>query len=218
MMEHLNGKNAELVYADALDGKMSSAKIESADLVAHGEDTPAYAVLQSYDLLNTSFRKEHFDDIFEENDLKPNSSHSHNFQKRLLWGVYWTPGCGLMIYNAFNTEVTVPPGSLCCFTNSDNDYLFARPGVHNICDPFLKRVRNPMLVPNNGEVISHGNRVVVTIPQGKLGYATDMGQPVLLPPGLHAWKSETLRYERTYNLDNHVIEVGPYTILTVDEG
>jgi len=90
--------------------------------------------------------------------------------------------------------------------------------VHNICDPFLKRVRNPMLVPNNGEVISHGNRVVVTIPQGKLGYATDMGQPVLLPPGLHAWKSETLRYERTYNLDNHVIEVGPYTILTVDEG
>mmetsp|Transcript_8557 Transcript_8557/g.12213 ORF Transcript_8557/g.12213 Transcript_8557/m.12213 type:complete len:218 (+) Transcript_8557:30-683(+) len=217
-MELSSSKYTGPVYDDALDGKMFSVKIGSADLVSRGEDTPAYAVLQSYGLLNTSFRKEHFEDIFEENDLKPNSSHSHNFQKRLLWGVYWTPGCGLMIYNAFNTEVTVPPGSLCCFTNSDNDYLFARPGVYNISDQFTKKVGNPTLVPNNGEVISHGNRVVVTIPQGKLGYATDMGQPVLLPPGLHAWKSETLRYECTYSLENHVIEIGPYTILTVNEG
>ena len=67
-------------------------------------------------------------------------------------------------------------------------------------------------------MVEHGNRTIVTVPQGTLGYATDRGQPVLLPPGLHSWKSETLRYERMYELDDHVIEMGPYTILTVDEG
>mmetsp|Transcript_7285 Transcript_7285/g.9910 ORF Transcript_7285/g.9910 Transcript_7285/m.9910 type:complete len:546 (-) Transcript_7285:197-1834(-) len=217
-MTKSNGNATEVAYADAITEKIPSDKIHKIDRVAHGEDTPAYAALQSYGLLNTSFRKGHFDDIFEENDLKPNSSHSRAFLKRLAWGVHWTPGCGWMLYNTFNTEVTVPPGCVCCFTNSENEYLFARPGVHAITDPFLKKVGFPTLVPATGEVIRHGNRVIVTIPQGRLGYATDMGQPVLLPPGLHSWKSETLRYECTYSLDDHVIEVGPYTILTVDEG
>lgn len=54
--------------------------------------------------------------------------------------------------------------------------------------------------------------------QGELGYATDRGQPVLLPPGVHSWTSETLKYEKTHNLSNHLIRVGPYTIVTVDEG
>ena len=51
-----------------------------------------------------------------------------------------------------------------------------------------------------------------------LGYATDKGQPVLLPPGLHSWKSDTMTFVRSYDLNEHVIEVGPYTIVTVDEG
>jgi len=110
----------------------------------------------------------------------------------------------------------VPPGCLCCFIDNDNNYLFGKPGIHNITDPFLQQVGYP--IPVQQQVIEHGNRTVVTIPQGKLGYATDMGQPVLLPPGLHSWTSETLRYERTFGLDEHIIEVGPYTILTVDEG
>lgn len=66
--------------------------------VAHGEDTPAYAVLQACGLLNTSYRKDEFDDIFEAKDLVPNSSRDQNFKKQLKWGVHWTPGCGFMIY------------------------------------------------------------------------------------------------------------------------
>lgn len=116
----------------------------------------------------------------------------------------------------FNTEVVVPPGHVCCFIDNDNNYSFARPGIHNITDPFLQQVGFP--IPVQQQVIEHGNRTVVTIPQGTLGYATDMGQPVLLPPGLHSWTSETLRFQRTFGLDEHIIEVGPYTILTVDEG
>ena len=59
---------------------------------------PAYALLNSYDLLSTNFRKSRFEDIFEERDLSPNSSLGKNFIKRWKWGVYWTPGCGLIVY------------------------------------------------------------------------------------------------------------------------
>merc|ERR1711871_1625564 len=46
----------------------------------------------------------------------------------------------------------------------------------------------------------------------------DMGQPVLLPPGLHQWQSQTLRYIKSVDLNNTIIKLGPYTILTVDAG
>jgi hypothetical protein len=105
---------------------------------------------------------------------------------------------------------------VCRFIDSENNYIFAMPGVHNIYDPFLQQCGHP--IPVYKDPVEHGNRTIVTIPQGKLGYAVDMGHPVLLPPGLHSWTSETLRYERTLALDKHVIEIGPYTILTVDEG
>lgn len=80
----------------------------SSDPVAHGEDTPAYAVLQAYGLLNTSYRKESFDDIFEPCDLTPNSSLEKNFWKRMLWGVYWTPGCGYLTYVRTRNQTVEP--------------------------------------------------------------------------------------------------------------
>jgi len=113
--------------------------------------------------------------------------------------------------------VIIPPGYVCCFVDEDNNYVFARPGIHNITNPFIKRVSHPRQV-GHGKVIVHGNRTIVTVPQGMIGYATDMGQPVLLPPGMHSWMSETLIFEKMFPLDNHIIRLGPYTILTVDEG
>ena len=122
----------------------------------------------------------------------------------------------------FNKEVIVPPGYVCCFTDEDDNYLFAKPGVHNIQDPFLKQRGAPVPLHgtvNQRNIIEHGDRTCVTVPQGMLGFATDMGQPMLLPPGLHSWKSDTARFERMYRLDDTpVLQVGPYTILTVDEG
>merc|ERR550514_1707497 len=46
----------------------------------------------------------------------------------------------------------------------------------------------------------------------------DNGQPVLFPPGIHVWTSETLDFVKNIPLDDHVIKIGPYTLLTVDEG
>ncbi len=121
-----------------------------------------------------------------------------------------------------NREIIVPAGHISCFTDEDNNYVFAKPGVHNIQDPFLKQVSQP--IPIHGaeyqrNVIEHGNRTVVTVPQGMLGIASDMGQPLLLPPGLHSWISETIRFDRMYRLDDApILQIGPYTILTVDDG
>jgi len=46
----------------------------------------------------------------------------------------------------------------------------------------------------------------------------DMGQPVLLPPGMHQWKSSTMMFEKCIDLNQACISLGPYTLLTVDKG
>ena len=55
----------------------------------------------------------------------------------------------------------------------------------------------------------------MTVPQGNLGFATDQGEPVLLPPGLHYIQSDTLAYERAFDLSEQVVQLGPYTCITV---
>ena len=66
--------------------------------------------------------------------------------------------------------------------------------------------------------IAHGDRTIVIVEQGYIGYAMDNGQPVLLPPGIHVWTSDSRHFVNSYPLDDHIIKLGPYTILTVDEG
>jgi len=56
------------------------------------------------------------------------------------------------------------------------------------------------------------------VEQGFLGLAFDNGQPVLLPPGIHVWTSDTLSYKKAISLDQHMVHLGPYTLITVDEG
>ena len=58
----------------------------------------------------------------------------------------------------------------------------------------------------------------MTVPQGNLGFALDQGEPVLLPPGLHYIKSDTLSYKRAFDLSEQVVKLGPFTCITVDEG
>jgi len=99
--------------------------------------------------------------------------------------------------------------------NDKNEYLFAQPGMHNISSLFIRAVSPP--IPLRGH-IQHGNPTIVVIEQGYIGYATDNGQPVLLPPGIHVWTSESLDYHKSVGLQDHLIRLGPYTVITVDEG
>jgi hypothetical protein len=63
----------------------------------------------------------------------------------------------------------------------------------------------------------HRTRAVI-VEQGFVGYAMDNGQPVLLPPGIHVWTSESLHYKESIPLNQNVISLGPQTLITVDEG
>merc|ERR1719262_1770519 len=96
-----------------------------------------------------------------------------------------------------------------------NEYLFMQPGMHNIRTIYMRQTGAP--VPLRGH-IQHGNRTIAIVEQGYLGYAQDNGQPVLLPPGIHVWTSESLFFIRPVALDNHIVELGPMTLVTVDEG
>jgi len=68
------------------------------------------------------------------------------------------------------------------------------------------------------QVIEYGNLTIVTVREGNVGLAFDIGQPVILPPGLHQWKSDTLKFSEMIDLSAAVIRIGPVTLLTVDEG
>merc|ERR1719343_1189262 len=88
--------------------------------------------------------------------------------------------------------------------------------MHNISSMFIKH-HGTQKLPLNDQ-LQHGNRTILVVEQGYVGLAFDNGQPVLFPPGIHVWTSETLRYQKAVALDQHVIKFGPYTLLTVDEG
>jgi len=42
--------------------------------------------------------------------------------------------------------------------------------------------------------------------------------PLCVCQGVHTWQSDSFTYMRSVPLNDHVVELGPYTILTVDEG
>lgn len=66
--------------------------------------------------------------------------------------------------------------------------------------------------------IVNGDRTIVTVDQGFIGYCMERGQPVMLPPGMHQWRSATLQFLRLIDLNQPVIELGPWTLLTIDQG
>jgi len=188
------------------------------DLVdlAHLEDTPAYRTLVNAGLLTTMYRKPSFEDIFEGVDLKASSSKANDLYQRCKYGYYCCPVLGCVLYSCTHTEVFIPAGHVGLFMDGAQNYLFAQPGMHNIGSLWIKYMGQTPL-PNNNQ-LQHGNRVILVVEQGFVGLAFDNGQPVLMPPGIHVWTSETLRYKQAIPLDQHILKLGPYTLLTVDEG
>jgi len=184
--------------------------------LAHLEDTPAYRTLVEANLLTTKYRKQSFEDIFVGKDLKANSTKWNNDVARCKWGYYCCPIIGCMLYNAGHSEFFVDAGHVGLAMNEKQDYLFAQPGMHNVYSWFFK-MQGSSALPANG-CLSHGNRVILVVEQGFIGLAFDNGQPVLFPPGIHVWTSETLQYKEAIALDQNVVKLGPYTLLTVDEG
>jgi len=186
------------------------------DHLPHMEDTPAYRTLLNAGLLTTKFRRRNFEDIFTGSDYKANSSKSENLMARCKWGMCYCPVIGCIAYSCTHTEMFIEAGHVGFLIDEANQYFFAQPGMHNIPSLWVKHVGTKKVPVNNQ--IQHGNRTILVVEQGYIGLAFDNGQPTLFPPGIHEWTSETLKYQSAVSLDQHVLKLGPYTLLTVDEG
>jgi len=175
------------------------------------EDTPAYIALRRAGVLCTEHRRKDIEDIFTGLDLKQNTDQWKNIVAR-------AKNCCCLVpcaYYACHTEMFVPAGHVGFLMDQQNRYLFAQPGMHNINSMFIRVTSEPR--PLRGH-IKHGNRTIVVVDQGSIGYASDNGQPVLLPPGIHVWTSESMDFVSQFHLNDHIIELGPYTLVTVNEG
>merc|ERR1712159_593199 len=167
------------------------------------EESPAYQVLSG--LLETQYR---VDDETQLNVKAGTSSRCMNFAfDSLAW-----PCCGPCFVRTF----TVSDGHVRLGEDGEGGYLIFGPGVHFLPQPFVTVEQEE--IPLTQAVIQWGDRTIVTVQQGHIGYAEDMGQPVLLPPGLHEWRSATLIFQQHVDLNNTFIKLGPLTIITVDEG
>eukprot|EP00038_Savillea_parva_P007874 m.173064 g.173064 ORF g.173064 m.173064 type:complete len:515 (-) comp13632_c0_seq1:202-1746(-) len=168
------------------------------DHAGMGEDSEAYRAIQH--LVTSTYRVRSFEDLAL---VKANSNRCFNAMACLA------TCCGARTF-------TVPNGAVRCASDGSGNFEMYGPGVHFIFNPFMTlKWENVKLTDR---LIQHGNRTIVTVKQGEVGYAEDMGQPVLLPPGLHEWTSPTLQFIEAVDLNNTCIRLGPYTVLTVDEG
>lgn len=161
------------------------------------EDSPAYAVLKG--LMTMEYRKRP-----DELDLVASKSSR-------VYNMFTISCCGLM-----SQQFEVPEGHVRLADDGEGKFLIYGPGVHLTRNMF--QTVGKTNIPLTTETITHGNRAIVTVKQGFIGYAEDMGQPVLLPPGMHEWKSDTMVFHQQVDVNNAIIKLGPYTVLTVDEG
>jgi len=171
------------------------------------ENSPAYRALQEHHLITSSFRVRNALDL---DTRKANSTLATNYAKRAFCTVACLP------YECVASKNFMVDDGNVMMAKESNEYVFYGPGVHRIIDPFTSVGQQVSI--KEEEVISWGNRCIVTVPQGYIGLCDDRGQPVLLPPGMHQWKSDTLKFVKKIDLASHVIELGPWTLVTVDEG
>jgi regulator of protease activity HflC (stomatin/prohibitin superfamily) len=181
------------------------------ELMLQQEQSPAYKALHEAGLIVHTYRLKSSSDL----DVVPgNASVNSNFLRRT---VAYSAGLvvGGFIYDAFMHQFTVKQGHVRPALHSDGRYYFYGPGVHRISRIFITASDDISLTESR---IEHGNCAIVTVPQGFVGLALDRGQPILLAPGLHQWKSDTLKMQQLIDLSTDVIRLGPFTLLTVDEG
>ncbi|GMH45445.1 hypothetical protein BSKO_13402 [Bryopsis sp. KO-2023] len=174
--------------------------------------SPSYEVLRQAGLLTTRFMKEGIQDL---DLIPPNSYRSEIWKSCCLWGCCLPPVFGCCVFGATHTILDVPPGHIHKAIDYKDDHVFAGPGMHKF-GLFWKGVGEPTDI--SSEHIQHGDRNIITVMQGFVGLAWDRGEPYLFPPGLHEWTSDTLTFACSIDLGTATIELGPYTLLTVDDG
>lgn len=186
-------------------GTQARQALSGDELMSNQEQSPAYRALHENNLICTQYRKRSAADLelIMGNSTMEASRSTECFTCR---------GCCCLM-QFFN----VSAGCVRKARHGDGKYLFFGEGVHVIKSPFVS-LDGYADIPLTTNAIIHGTRAIITVDQGFVGFALDRGQPVLLPPGLHTWNSNTLNWVRLIDLSSSVIRMGPYTLVTVDEG
>ncbi|GMH37700.1 hypothetical protein BSKO_05573 [Bryopsis sp. KO-2023] len=184
--------------------------------------SPSYEVLRRVGLLTTKFMK---DDIGDLELRPPNTDKTTNWKQSMCWTCCLPPIFGACLYGATHTLLDVPPGHVQKMVDDKDNHIFAAPGMHNfgpwtkggsISQVFWKSVGKPVDLTSGH--IRHGDHNILTVTQGFVGLAWDRGEPHLFPPGMHEWTSDTLNFGKSIDLGTAAIPLGPYTLLTVDDG
>jgi len=171
------------------------------ELMAQQIKSPAYHILVEHKMLENKYRVKSVSEIPCE---RANSTPFAVCCAKLM--------CMPMCCSVFE----VPDGYVRAADDGNGSYRFYGKGLHWVKDVFV-RVHDHNVAFTDPEIL-HGNLTVVTVNQGFIGYAMDRGQPVLLSPGVHYINSDTFRYQKAIDLSQHVINLGPMTLVTVDEG
>jgi len=171
----------------------------------HMEDSPSYEILNSHNLLTKKYRVASEAELILE---PPNSTRIRN----TLISMITCPCFFLGLSKGFE----VPNGSIKKVYDGRGNYKFHGSGVHQILDPYFTVSSDNVLI--SSQLIQNGDRTIVTVDQGFIGFCMERGQPILLPPGMHQWKSSTLKFVEMIDLNQPVINLGPWTLLTIDQG
>lgn len=182
----------------------ASQAINDDALMSAQEQTPAYAALYKNGLIANQFRMRRVEDL---EIIK--GSWSLNYSKCLQAATCHGCCCLAKFFE-------VNAGCVRKGRHQNGQYMFFGEGVHVYPSPYLT-IENQDVRLTDGAII-HGTKAIVTVTQGFVGLAMDRGQPILLPPGLHQWESPTIQFHELIDLASSIIRLGPYTLITVDEG
>jgi regulator of protease activity HflC (stomatin/prohibitin superfamily) len=197
-------EQSEMTLASAPSGVAARQALDQDHLMQLQEQSPAYRALHDNHLISTQYRVRRADDL---DTIRSNTSQAESSTLQAAT----CNGCCCLI-NFF----VVNAGCIRKGAHKDGSYFFFGEGVHVIKSPFVSVVGAS--IPLTTPAIVHGPRAILTVDQGFVGLAMDRGQPVLLPPGLHQWNSSTIKWEGLIDLSTSIIRLGPYSLVTVDEG
>ena len=197
---------------------MNRQSLNEQSLNRHSWDSPAYEALVKHNLMRSDWRV----DSYQHLQIKHgNSTPTQNCLWRTLTALppCWWLGCCLK-------TAEVPSGSVQKIEDGRGGFFYLgnagdKQGIHLYFDLFYRlgdKVKINGTMSGDGLVVQNGDQWIVVVPQGYVGLAEDMGQPVLLPPGMHQWSSATMHFDCCIDLTLPVIALGPYTLLTVDKG
>lgn len=194
----------DMRQASAPGGATARQALDEDALMQLQEQSPAYRALHENHLISTQYR------VRRAEDLDLIRGNSRMDVSRAIQCATCRGCCCLMQFFVVNS------GCIRKGVHSNGKYMFFGEGVHVVPSPFIS-LQGPNTPLTEGAII-HGTRAIVTVSQGFVGLAMDRGQPVLLPPGLHQWDSGTVEFVSLIDLSTSVIRMGPYTLVTVDEG